>query len=57
MPVYVCLAVCVAFERTLNTPDFEGAGGLSRWKDQSKQRWKSLLLLEEQLMTLFYWMV
>lgn len=57
MPVYVCLVVCVAFEMTLNTPDFEGAGGLSRWKDQSKQRWKSLLLLEEELMTLFYWMV
>lgn len=37
--------------------DLEGAGGLSRWKDQSKQRWKSLLLLEEQLITLFYWMV
>lgn len=55
--MYVRLVVCVAFATTLNTPDSEGAGGLSRWKDQSKQRWKSLLLLEEELMTLFYWMV
>lgn len=49
--VRVCL-MCIRHSRwALNTPDFEGAGGLSRWSHQSKQRGKNLLL-EEQLTTL-----
>lgn len=38
----------------LNTSDFERVRGLSRWKNQTKQRWKSRLLLEEQLIIPFY---